>query len=187
MMHTKHKKAFSMLTAIVVIVLMAGLVAMVTNTAGKLVKETTIQYRAEQAALLAKSYTEFAILAIQGHGTPTTANNCLRTITGQIGGNTQVENGENYRVEVKIQYIGLRNNIANDVCPPTPSYSVTNKYSYGYQTNLLANDTNSNDISATIDVYVMYHDLELVGALGTAHVDNDTPWLTYHRRTIQKL
>ena len=184
MMHAKHKKAFSMLTAIVVIVLMAGLVAMVTNTAGKLVKETTIQYRAEQAALLAKSYTEFAILAIQGHGTPTATNKCLRTITGQIGGNTQVKNGENYRVEVKIQYIGLRN-IAGSSCPTT-SFSATNKMSYGFQTADALSKSNSNDISATIDVYVMYHDLELAGANGGS-LANGNPWITYHRRTIQKL
>lgn len=179
------RDAFSMLTAVVMIVMMAGLAALVTNVSSKIVKETTGQYRYEQAALLAKSYTEYAILAIQGHGLPSNTNSCLRTITANIGGDDTVDKGENYRVEVKIQYIGLRKNIPTAGCSVTTP-SVTNKLSYGFQTPDSASDTNSGDISATIDVYVMYHDIDLAGANGGT-LGNDDAWLTYHRRTLQKL
>ena len=89
------RKAFSMLTAIVTIVLMAGVSSMVFNLAGKTVQETTVQYRKEQSILLAKSYTEYAILAIQGHMNAVGAGgSCLNTISGII--NSTKFNGSNF-------------------------------------------------------------------------------------------
>ncbi len=174
----KMRPAFSMIMAIFVIVMMASLLALVSSLSGKIVKETTNQYRKEQAALLAKSYTEFAVLAIQGSNMG--VNPCLRTITADINSlnastNTNgVEDGEGYHVEVKIQYIGLRNSgISCDAVS-------TGHGSLGHQTTNATRST-SNDISVTVDVYVQYHDLSMIDAGITDQ------WVTYHRRTLHKL
>lgn len=176
------RPAFSLLTAIFVLVIMGSLLTLVSNLSGKIVTETTAQYRKEQAALLAKSYTEYAILAIQGHQM-NAGTSCLRTITaninsldGSINANA-VDRGEGYYVEVKMQYVGL---------PATISCGVINT-GFGSLGNLGA--TTSNDISVVIDVYVQYHDMDTVDSILTAGgtVDSSTPWITYHRRTIQKL
>jgi hypothetical protein len=172
------RKAFSMFTAIVVLIMMTTIAVLVFNTAGKITKETTSQYRKEQAMLLAKSYTEFAILAIQEHNM--NSNTCLRTITANINsldGTTNsngVKKGEGYYVEVKIQYIGLPSSIS---CSAITS-------GFGSLGNLAT--SSSTDVSAAIDVYVQYHDLALVDALGGSASSSD-PWVTYHRRTLQKL
>lgn len=165
------RKAFSILTAIVVIVMMAGVTALVMNLSGKIVSETTAQYRKEQAILLAKSYTEFAILAIQGHNMQ--ANGCLTTITGIVN-STQFDtansgaanNGEGYRVTARIQYTGLPASIA---CASNTA-------------------STSTDVSVLVDVNVRYKDLDTVGLIiangGSA---TDAPWVNYNRRTLQKL
>lgn len=191
MFFKKEREAFSMITAIFLIVIMAALLALVSSLSGKVTKETTNQYRKEQAALLAQSYTEYAILAIQGH--QLFNNTCLRTInalTNLNGTATQarINNGEGYRVEVKIQYIGLNNDPALINCPPTGP-SATNHSSVGDQTVEAGIATNSYNLYATIDVYVMYHDMNLVEDRLTngAAIDNNTIWRTYHKRTVQKL
>ena len=100
--HTQ-RKAFSMLTAIFVIVIMASVGAMVMSLSGKMVESTTTQFQREQSMLLAKSYTEYAIMAVMANGNRTT--NCLDTINGVFNP---------YTITVNISYIGdtdtLRNN-----------------------------------------------------------------------------
>lgn len=73
------RKAFSMITAIFVILLMATVGAFILNISGKSVKSTVLQYKREQAVLYARSYTELAIMGA-------TANAALTTITGNIDG-----------------------------------------------------------------------------------------------------
>ena len=97
------RKAFSMITAIIVIVLMATVGTFILNLSGKMVKGTTTQFQREQAMLLAKSYTEYAILAVTANDQNTT---CLNTINGSYG---------DYNVTVDISYIG-RLNILNGGC-----------------------------------------------------------------------
>ncbi len=164
------RKAFSMFTAIVVLLMMTSIAALVFNTAGKITKETTSQYRKEQSMLLAKSYTEFAILAIQGHDM--TTNGCLKTITGIVNytgfdasNNANASNnGEGYDVRVKLQYIGL---------PATITCSVNSV-------------STSGSASVLVDTYVRYRDPD-----NPASADSSTwsqvPWITYHRRTLQRL
>jgi len=172
------RKAFSMFTAIMVIIMMASIASLVFSTAGKITAETTAQYRKEQSMLLAKSYTEFAILAIQEHNM--NGGNCLRTITANLNsldGSTNtngVAKGEGYYVEVKIQYIGLPAAIN---CPAITT---------GFESLGSLAISTSADLSAMIDVYVQYHDLDIVGKLGGTASSTD-PWVTYHRRTLQKL
>ena len=157
---TNMRPAFSMVTAIFVILIMASVGAFIMNLSGKMVQETTTQYRKEQAILYAKSYTEYAIMAA-------TARNCIRRITGNIGGNdTQVKQGQGYRIVVDIQYIG-----ANSTCP--------NKVG---STNLTNPDT-----AILVDTYVHYRDPETQPAIDQEGSWRDYPGIVYHRRTIQRL
>ncbi len=137
-MHTiSHKKAFSMLTALFVIVIMSTIAAFVLSLSGKIVKSTTIQYQKEQAELYAKSYTEYAVLAVTGNNR---AGNCLTKITGNVGGNNPAA-GDGYRVTVNIRYIGT--SAAIGTCTNLGSFAVL---------------TSQTPLTILIDVYVRYKD-----------------------------
>ncbi len=89
-----QRKAFSMITAIVVIVLMSTVAMLIMSLSGKLIKETTAQYQREQAILLANSYTEYAVMAVTANDRST---KCLSTINGTFNG---------YSARIHIAYIG---------------------------------------------------------------------------------
>ena len=93
------RSAFSMIMAISVIVIMATVAMFVTNLSSKSVKATTAQYQRAQAMLYAKSYTEFAILAVTAHDR---AADCVETIKGSIGNINQ----GGYAIHTHIAYIG---------------------------------------------------------------------------------
>jgi len=153
------RNAFSMVTAIFIIVIMATVAAFVMNLGGKIVKSTTIQYKHEQADLYAKSYTEYAVLAITGNNRA--AGNCLQRIQGNVG---TPANGQGYRIRTYISYIGPTAVIGT--CPATRRLST-------------AVTTVKTPLTVIIDVYVDYKDPDNTGA--------GTPWLTVHRRTVQKI
>jgi len=156
------RNAFSMITAIFVIVIMASVSVLVLSLSGKMAKQTTAQYQREQAALWAKSYTEYAIMAITANDRQNSG--CLENINASIGPNPS--QGEGYEVQVRIAYIS--NNIGKASlinCSATRRLSI----------NVGENKT---PLSAIIDVYVRYKDPENPGA---------TYWFTYHRRTLQKI
>ena len=96
------RKAFSMVTAIIVIVLMATVAAFIVNLSGKMVKGTVVQFQREQAMLLAKSYTEYAIMAVTAN--EHNSSNCLNNIAG--GAISDGSGGYIYNVDVNISYIG---------------------------------------------------------------------------------
>lgn len=73
------RKAFSMITAIFIIVLMATVGAFILNISAKSVKSTVLQFKREQAILYARSYTELAIMTA---GTATAS-----PISGSADGN----------------------------------------------------------------------------------------------------
>lgn len=166
--HHNHRPAFSMITAIVTIVIMVSLTALIMGITGKTVHETTAQYQKEQAALLARSYTEQALLyAIHydriGNG------NCLESIDSQFG-----NSGNLYEITTNIQYIG------NKTLLPAGCNAVS----------LERWDTNTSSgfdatISLMVDVFVKYkildHPLNL-----DSDASNDI-YQTFHRRTVQKL
>lgn len=89
------RSAFSMLTAIFIIVLMATVAAFIMNLSGKMVKGTTVQFQREQSVLLAKSYTEYAVMAVTAN--EHNSSNCLNSITGTYGP---------YNIQANISYIG---------------------------------------------------------------------------------
>ncbi len=166
------RKAFSMMMAVFVMIMMMSISVLVFNLSAKITTSTVTQYQKEQAILLAKSYTEYAIMAA-GANDPRTGN-CVENISGDVGniilGTSSigdVDGGQGYRVNMNISYIG--NNL---VC-----------------TNVLnANNIVSTENGVTlspniiIDVYVRYRAVN-------AHQNGieNPPWVTYHRRTIQKL
>ena len=155
----KQRKAFSMLTAIFIIVLMSSVAALVMSTAGKIVKETTTQYQKEQAVLLAKSYTELAIMSVSANADRSTAN-CLETVKGDYAGGSTADGG----------------------------YSVTSEISYIFDSTVVqscntahvltaAGNSDKNATNIIVDVYVRYRDLD--------NIDNQI--ISYHRRTLQKI
>ena len=155
-----QREAFSMITAIFVIVLMASVAAFIMNLSGKMVQETTTQYHREQAVLLAKSYTEFAIMAVTANEHNT--SNCLDNISGSFG------TGGFYSVDVNISYIGSSRDVG------VLSSSGCNK--------ILASDIKSETapLSIILDVFVKYKDQD--HPLGAS-----APDITYHRRSLQKI
>ena len=152
------RKAFSMLMAIFIIVLMATVAAFIMSLAGKMVKETTAQFQREQSMLLAKSYTEYAIMAVTAN--EHNSSTCLNNITGgygDIGGGNYL-----YNINVNISYIGDSNLDAN--CR-TLSNSV---------------GTLKSPLNIIVDVFVGYKDLD--------HPDGaSAPDITYHKRSLQKI
>ncbi len=154
-----NRKAFSLLTAIFIIVLMATVAMLVMSLTGKVVKETTAQYQREQAVLLANSYTEYAVLAVTGNDR---ATNCLTTINGTVGNATATNPNNGYRIRTHIAYIGTPAVIGSCADTRKLSEAVT---------------TEATPLTIIIDAYVDYKDLDNPSGQN----------IVYHKRTIQKI
>ena len=151
-----------MITAIIVVVLISTVATYVLSIASKMTRETTAQFQREQAMLLAKSYTEYAILAVTANDRNATTGNCLENIKG-VWGNPDA--GEGYKMEVKLLYIGHNNEVID--CNSN---------------RVLGNDvvTPESPLSIIADVYVRYKEPD--------HPDTSiAPYITYHKRTLQKI
>jgi hypothetical protein len=185
------RKAFSLLTAVFVMLLMATVSLLVFNVAGKITKTSTAQYQREQAALLARSYTELAIMAIIDHNRTATGN-CIENIDGVVngliqgapaGGNTN--SGSGYRVQTRIYYLG------NDL--PCSQSRLFNDSATEIKTTYKAVEADPDEVAAVIiDVYIQYRDPSQVDAFlsnggTTTNIPANVPWVTYHRRTLQKI
>lgn len=153
----KLRSGFSIITAIFVMVLMATVAMFVLNLSGKIVKTTTAQYQREQAMLLAKSYTEYAVMAVMANDRNGTGN-CLETITGDIGNNPAI--GDGYQARVEIHYIGNNQQVAS--CGTILSNAVI---------------TPKSPLTIVVDTYIEYKDPDNTAA----------DWLRFHRRTLQKI
>ncbi len=154
----RQRKAFSMITAIFIIVLMATVAVFILSLSGKMVQETTAQFQREQSMLLAKSYTEYAIMAVTANEHNTSS--CLKTITGGYGDDG---NGNDlYSINVNISYIG--NTDLDSSCAPLSTAVITPK----------------SPLNIIVDVFVSYKELD--------HPDpTNAPGITYHRRSLQKI
>ena len=160
----RQRKAFSMITAIFVILLMASVGAFILNLSGKMVKGTTAQFQREQSMLLAKSYTEYAIMAVTAN--EHNSSHCLNNITG--GAISDGSGGHIYAIDVNISYIG------NDVNLGSGSSSNCGR--------ILASDVNTSKspLNIIVDVFISYKELD--HPLGAS-----APDITYHRRSLQKI
>ena len=155
-----NRKAFSMITAIFVIVIMASVGALVMSLSGKIVKETTAQFQREQAMLLAKSYTEYAIMAVMSNDRSGTTS-CLQTIESD----DVIRNKDDGGFEVRVQIAYISNGTGElDSCGSTHILSD-------------AVSTKESPLNIIVDVYVRYQDLD----------NDDNQTISYHKRTLQKI
>jgi len=158
-MRTTLRPAFSLITAMFVVVIMSSITAMVIGTASKIVQSTTAQYQREQAMLWAKSYTEFAVMTVMANNRR--GANCIDTISSDIDNPL---NGQGYRVRIDISFIGTNAELL----------SCTN--------NILDKTviTPESFLNVILDVYIDYRDIN--------HPDiANAPWISYHKRTLQKI
>jgi len=165
------RPAFSMITAIFMIVLLATIGTFILSTAAKTVKSTTYQFQQEQAALYAKSYTELAIMYATANPADS-GGNCAEDITGVIG--VDPSNGNGYQVQTEIAYIGNGIQCAD-------AAKILNDQTVSI-VMAAAPYNPSGLIYMIVDVFVRYKDVDQVAAHGA-----NAPWMTYHKRTLQKL
>ena len=166
MMQTQ-RKAFSLITAIFIILIMATVATFILSLSGKIVKETVNLYQKEQAVLLAKSYTELAIMTVMANDRNGTGT-CVRDVDAVVlpfGSTTATSiNGQGYKVRTRIGFIGA----ASDIGPCAGVRQFGNPAG------------GNNELNIIVDVYVEYKDISQVNP-------STSPWITYHRRTLQKI
>ena len=156
------KKAFSMVTAVFVIVIMASVTALIMNVTGKTIKETTQQYQKEQAALLARSYTEQALLYAL-HYDRTGNGSCINEVNATFGDNV---NSQVYTIQTTMQY-------ASNITQTPAACDTLNATPWVDSATTGFNST----VSVIVDVYVSYTDFD----------DPTNRNITFHKRTLQKL
>ena len=162
MINTQTKKGFSLLIGLSVIVIMSTVAILVMGLSGKVVHNTTDSYRKEQAVLLARSYTELAIMTVMSNDR---SSDCVENINGTYG---TANNGEGYSIRAKISYIGSANQTL-DKCSNTRVLSSTVTPAR-FSLNII------------VDVYVYYKELD------NSNINNSKKnWTTYHKRTLQKI
>ncbi|MRI58204.1 MAG: hypothetical protein C6H99_01715 [Epsilonproteobacteria bacterium] len=106
------KKSFSLLIAIVFVLILSFLLLYTLSNLSSSVQKTSQIYLHEQAQLLARSGTEFAIMAIQGHDP---SSSCLHSIN--------LNYNDTFDVNITIYYMGRGlpagcNTLANDIQTP---------------------------------------------------------------------
>lgn len=128
------RAGFSLITAILFIVLVATLGAMALNLSTQSTKQSTDVYLQAQAELLAKSGAELALLAISTHDINTT-NGCLNQVNASYPSATNPI----FDINITLQYIGNGLNVAS-----------------GTQCNLIHDDIATADSNVTVlmDVFV---------------------------------
>ena len=99
--YNHKRKGIAMIIAIAFLIMTAVLMAIMVNMTAQTTKRTGDLYFQEQAHLLAKSATEFALLAISGHDRA--GGNCLTTINIQYPSAA----ASIFDINTSIKYIGL--------------------------------------------------------------------------------
>ncbi len=153
----RQRRAFSMITAIFVIVLMATVAVFIMSLSGKMVKETTAQYQHEQAVLLANSYLEYAIMAVTANDH--NSSNCLNTLSGIPTFNSS---STDYNATVEISYIAVGSELSGGNCARVLSNTV---------------QTKNTPLNIVVDVFIKYPDYD--------HPDGLK--MTYHKRKLAKI
>jgi len=153
------KSAFSMVTAIIVIFIMGTVSAMILGVSNRTVYATTAQYQKEQARLLARSYTELAMLYIINYDRVSN-NNCIENIKADFG-----DPNNQYHIEANIQYIGNSGLLPNCPANITQDWNVTNPTGF------------DSSIAIIIDIFVKYSSFD-------DPLDRN---ITFYRRSVQKL
>ena len=118
------RRGFTMVTAIIFVILVASLGALALSFSSFTVKQTSDVYLREQADLLLQSGTEFALLAISGHDIHATGD-CVNAINGHFPDNVSPM----FDINISISYLG--NGLPNGC-------------------HLLANNVDTNDSNVTV-------------------------------------
>lgn len=98
------RKGFSLVTAIIILVVISTLMASMISLSSTSAKSTVDIYLKEQADLLLKSATEYALLAISGHNN---SLNCIEKI------NILYPNGTTPTHEISVSMLYIGNGIVN--------------------------------------------------------------------------
>lgn len=124
------RRGFSLVTAIVILITVATLMTLMMTLSSTTTKSTMDIFLKEQAEILARSSTEYALLAISGHETNSTTG-CLENIFIHYPNSTT----PTHEINISIAYIGS---------------SIPNC------TNVLENniETNESNMTAIIDTIV---------------------------------
>lgn len=154
----QSRKGFTIIMAIWILVAMSSMMALMLSFTSQTLNQTTAIYTKEQAQLLSKSATEYALLAISGHarglpGAGTCVNQINSTYAPLPAGIIE------FNINTTIKYIGLANLGAG--CSSLP--------------NAGAIGTPESIGTVLIDTYVT--------SVPRGAAD---PIIRYHRRTIQK-
>ncbi len=96
------KRGFSLITAIIFMVLLATLGALGLSLSTQGVKQTTDIYLKTQAEFLARSVTEYAIMAVSAHEV-NAANGCLNQVTASY---PSAGASAMFNMRVDIRYFG---------------------------------------------------------------------------------
>lgn len=160
----KHnmRSGIAMIMAIGFMVIIAGILATMMNLTSVTSKRTENMYFKEQAQLLAKSATEFALLAISAHDRSpggVVNSDCITNINSQFPSTSPY-----FNIRTNIQYIGLPG--ATLTCAGANYIPVAN-----FASGQIAPES---DGTVLIDVYVTSTNVNL------------SENIIYHRRTLQK-
>ena len=150
------RKGFSLISAIIFILIVATLGALALSFSSSSTKQTSDLYLREQAELLVQSGTEYALLTISGHDFSTT---CLNTINAQYP-----NSGTNAIFDINITLYYLGRNLPAGCQTPSGTSTITNI------------DTNDSNRTVIIDTIVST----------TTDNNISTEPIRLHRRTIQK-
>ncbi|HIC44925.1 MAG TPA: type II secretion system protein [Sulfurimonas sp.] len=154
---TPLRSGMAMILAIAFLVVIAGIMATMLNLSSLGNKRSEHLYFKEQAQLLAKSATEYALLAISAHDR--TGGSCITTINSQFPASNPY-----YNITTNIRYIGLE-----DLGGTCQSSSPINP------TSLVSTISTPESIGTVlIDVQV--------SNINTGLTEN----VVFHRRTLQK-
>lgn|GEM_PF-186205 len=160
------KKGFSLLFAIIVLVLVAFVSVLALSLTSQTTEATSNQYLREQAKLLALSSTEYALLALSGHDH---SQGCLRKVninTSGLGTNDIVSL---FDVNLSIMYIVSGVN-PDTWCDDTPQ---NNQNDFRILSSSL--DYNESNLTVVIDTIVSSKDDSPI-----------YPPIREHRRMVQK-
>ena len=154
------RKGFSLITAIVFMVLIATLSALALSFSALNVKQTSDTYLREQAELLLQSSTEYALLALSAHEINAT-NGCLNTTNAQYIPHTGAL--AIFDINISINYLGIG-------LPSKNALKPCQKFS--------DNDISTTDSNVTVII-------DTIVSTNTANNITTEP-IRLHRRTIQK-
>ena len=119
--HKNNRAGFAMMMAIMVIVIIATLMAASLSMTSETSKRTTDVYMHEQALLLTRSATEYALLKLSGENRAA-GGACLNNI--QMAYPTNAAATKLFDININISYYGLET-VCNNSLNPAPNNIIT--------------------------------------------------------------